>query len=221
MVYVVAMMHRPGSVSELAEKAQMERKTVAKHCRELQRLGWMKIIDERGRQHPMPILPVEVETRLADEAKKELEVAAYKGEATAKKFLDWLTYPTIQYIDNARPSFLKNPETDQPMELDRFRPPDLAWEYNGEQHYGTTEKYPSEKAFRDTRKRDLMKEALCLENQVRLIIITKDDLTLERMLGKIPPELLRPADMTGPFIGMLDQAGRECARRRDWDRDED
>lgn len=47
-----------------------------------------------------------------------------------RKILDEIVASMI-YMDNARPSLFKNPETGQRLEVDRG----VGFEYNGDQHY--------------------------------------------------------------------------------------
>ncbi|HHW17837.1 MAG TPA: hypothetical protein GXX30_02915 [Firmicutes bacterium] len=138
-------------------------------------------------------------------------MAAFKGEAVCKKILDYVVF-SDSYVDNARPTFLTNPETGQPLEIDRFYREGVGYEYNGDQHYGSTKKYPDEQAYRELRKRDLLKLGLSVEQQFMLITVTKSDLTLETMLQKIPPQLTKiPVDLDSPYSRMLERAGRGCS----------
>jgi len=82
----------------------------------------------------------------------------------------------------ARPSWLLNPLTGAPMELDMYNEPlGIAVEYNGSQHY----EYPN--AFHATRDmfdaqvaRDSAKRALCAAKGVRLIeVMSRSDLEVE------------------------------------------
>jgi len=89
------------------------------------------------------------------------------------------------FEDNARPGFLVNPITNERMELDRYYPPVVAFEFNGPQHYHTTERFPSERALQMQQARDLMKEALCAREGIPIVTIHREDLKLETMRQKV------------------------------------
>lgn len=58
------------------------------------------------------------------------------------------------------------------------------------------------------------------KNNVRLSIVTKEDLSLERIEKAIPPDIpRRTMDPKGPFVQMLEKLGEEIARRHEWDRE--
>ena len=221
MVYVVTMTHRPISIHDLATKMHLDAKTTAIYCKELQRHGWVDLLNEHGRQRPDAVLPREIETRLASEVNKLIGMAHFRGEETAKTFVDWIIAPTVGLVFDARPDILNNRETGQNLEYDIFAP-DFAWalEYQGDQHFGPTPQYPSEKQFIERHKRDLLKVHLSRQNNVRLSAVSKLDLTLDRMLSAIPADIPRRAfDQKGPFVQMLEKVGKEVAGRQDWDRE--
>lgn len=219
-IYIPAMMSRLPSIQTLATKIGMDHKPVARHCKELERLGWMQLISEGQRLRPTAVLPREIETTLASEVSRLVGMSHFKGEETRKAFIDWTVAPTVRLVYNARPSFLHNSETGQNVEYDIFAPKWLwATEYQGDQHFGPTPLYPGEKEFIERFKRDLLKVRLSKQNKVRLSTVTKQDLTLEKILEAIPDDIPRRAfDPNGPFVQVLEKLGREIAGRRDWDR---
>lgn len=118
--------------------------------------------------------------------------------------------------DNAAPGFLVNPLTDERMELDRFYPPAVAFEFNGPQHYGATGRFSAEDAARQ-RGRDYMKLGICVEKGITLLIIHPEDLTLESMRQRIGP-LLPMRDLAGQeplmeFLKSISRRYRAAARR--------
>lgn len=155
---------------------------------------------------PVPGIPHVVQEQRSRELHADFTVAPYKGEFLMKKWLDYLLSP-IEWSDNARPDFLQSPETGEPLEYDRYSPSHrVAFEFQGPQHFGPTNSYPNQDQFRETRKRDIMKRGLSNENGIVLVTITADDLSLERMLGKIPPELPRAIiDPNGPYARELEE----------------
>lgn len=220
-IYVATMTNEVTSIQSLADKVGMDPRPVAKHCKELVKLGWMQITGKGPALLPAAVVPRTVESRLATEIREMIRMSPYKGEATAKALAVWIISPTVRLIFNARPQFLQNAETGQNLECDIFAP-DFLWtgEYQGDQHFGPTEQYPGDKEFVDRFKRDHLKALLCKQHGITLTHITKHDLTLERMLEIIPQRIPRRVfDPKGPFIMTLEQLGREIARGRNWDRD--
>ena len=219
-IYIAAMMQQPQSIHMLADHLRLDRKTLTRHCAELEISGWMRFADEAGRRRPVPTLPVEIEAMLAVETGNLLDMSHFKGEEATMCFADWIIAPRIRLVRDARPSFMLNPETRQPLELDIYAP-QVKWglEHNGDQHYGVTDLYPDKDQLRERQKRDVLKVGLCKQNDVRLYIVTKNDLSLERMLLFFPPDIpRRDFDPKGPYVQMLERVGRECARGRYWDR---
>ena len=73
----------------------------------------------------------------------------------------------------AHPKWLKNPLTGRLMELDGYNQElNLAFEYNGLQHYILVEKsYFNKNTFKSQKERDKMKKDLCRRNGVNLVVI--------------------------------------------------
>ncbi len=220
-IYLATMMHQPPSIQALATKLGMDRRPVADQCKELVRLGWMQVGVEGAKRPPAAVLPREVEVRLAAETHKLIKLAPYGGEEDTWRFIDWIVAPGVRLVRNARPSFLDNPKTGHKLEYDVFAP-DYAWgnEYHGDQHFSPTTQFPGEKEFIERFKRDLLKIHLSKKNNVRLSVITKNDLSLDRVLAAIPADVpRRPFDPKGPYVQMLEKIGREIAGTQDWDRE--
>ncbi|NPV52571.1 MAG: hypothetical protein HPY71_03500 [Firmicutes bacterium] len=130
-----------------------------------------------------------------------------------KSWLDLLV-DDKDYEDNARPDFLKNPLTEQNLEYDRYYRRGVAFEFNGPQHYGPTERYPNKRGARERRARDLVKKALSIENGVQLVIVHSQDLTPANMVAKIGNLLpLREFDPNDPYGTALHKASRAYIRR--------
>lgn len=127
------------------------------------------------------------------------------GEGIMQEYLTLLIDSTA-FSENARPGFLVNPQTGDRLELDRFYPPAVAFEFNGAQHYGTTGRFTQAEADAQ-RVRDLFKAGLCLYAGIDLVIVHAEDLSLQAMLNKIGGRLpLR--DLTGydALIDLLERA---------------
>jgi hypothetical protein len=71
-----------------------------------------------------------------------------------------------------RPSWLKNPATGRPLELDGYSEClALAFEHNGRQHYRKTSLFSRGSRFDSIQRRDALKLRLCRERGVRLIVV--------------------------------------------------
>ena len=72
-----------------------------------------------------------------------------------------------------RPSWLVNPKTNRPLELDGYNEElHLAFEYNGPQHYHYPNRYHrSEQEWLEQKYRDLLKRQLCNQHGVYLLTI--------------------------------------------------
>jgi hypothetical protein len=128
-----------------------------------------------------------------------------QGEAVMKAYLS-LLISSDEYTDNARPGFMTNPDSGEPLEFDRYYTAGVALEFNGPQHDGPTEKYPSTAEARKQRTRDLIKHGLCAEQGIKLIIIHAEDLTLKTMQERISDLLpLRNLEDYQPVIAHLEQ----------------
>jgi len=93
-----------------------------------------------------------------------------KGELECRQSIEQLTGKPFP---KARPSFLNNTVSGHALELDCYNEElKLAVEYNGEQHYRYIPHFHSSKdAYYNLKYRDEMKERLCRENKIRLIIV--------------------------------------------------
>lgn len=94
-----------------------------------------------------------------------------RGEQRCKEFLEYLFQKPFE---KARPPFLINPVTGQPLELDCYNDElKLAVEYNGKQHYEYNKMMHqnSRHSFQNQQYRDHMKKEMCDKSGVRLIIV--------------------------------------------------
>ncbi|MEW6399346.1 MAG: hypothetical protein AB1503_09325 [Bacillota bacterium] len=200
----------------LAEELHIHRATLRKLVAALEQTGWIQL-QRAGRHETIFVMrnPV-LEERQAElqRVKARLAGAPFKGEAIMHELLDQ-EVPLTKYDLNARLGFLRNPGTDQPLELDRwYFEEKVGFEFNGPQHYGPTEAFPDPQKARNTMARDYIKRAICQEHGIRLITITAEDLTPERMEQKIrgilPLRQLRPDD---PVLQYLGHIGRQYMRQ--------
>src|SRR5690606_34393418 len=143
---------------------------------------WISIAQENRRapiwfrlQHADQAYKAEVEARL--------ERAGYRGEALMRSILS-LIADTKECEDGSGPEFLVNPATGERLELDRYYPLHrVAFEFNGKQHYIATGPF-SKREVAAQRKRDRLKQRICNEKNVKLVVVHAEDLTLRGMLRK-------------------------------------
>jgi len=159
-------------------------KTWSAAIKELRGLQWVRTW--RGEQNGPSYFTLENpdldhKRREVAAAQRRLEKARFRGEALMREYLS-LIVNSDEFQDDATPGFLVNPTTGEKIQFDRFYPPDVAFEFNGPQHYGPTALYPDEEAFRKQRARDLIKIGLCKERSIKLEIVRAPDLVLHRML---------------------------------------
>jgi hypothetical protein len=138
-------------------------------------------------------------------AAARLEDLRYKNEQIMKEYLS-LLIDSDNYADNVRPGFLPNPGTSTLLELDRYYLPSVGFEYNGPQHFHTTERFPSELALSKQQFRDAVKRVLCEERGITLVIVRRSDLSLKGMqakIGRLPLRDLRGHEDLIDFLEKL------------------
>ncbi|MGI6642497.1 MAG: hypothetical protein ACOX3V_00540 [Bacillota bacterium] len=120
-LYLVILQVRPETMTQLAQAAHFTRSYTAKLCKNLQDRGWCKIHRTRSGISIVPQMPVAAEQRLVAELKMLRPYAPHLGEFIMKTELNFLIRSDC-YVDNARPDFLKFPETGVRLEYDRYYP---------------------------------------------------------------------------------------------------
>lgn len=202
-LYGALLLNPHGSASELSRILEVSRDTVSSHLKELEKAGWAKRPSSRV---VCPAQPKEVRQRQAERFEQLLSYHPYIGEHLSFCWLDELI-DSDDYVDHARPQFLKNPVTNQPMEYDRIYPTyKKAFEHQGLQHFGPTEKFPDLNKAREQELRDWAKLGISSANGIELVTITWEDLSLQGMLAKVPNGLPRRlVDPKDPYIRCLEQ----------------
>ncbi len=111
-------------------------------------------------------------------------------EEECRRLLETKFFPGYKFMSD-RPSFLTNPKTGWPLELDCYCATlKLALEYNGKQHYEFCKKYHKRKQdFLDQKSRDKLKLQLCEEHGVRLIVVPYTELDLVQYIKQQLEEL--------------------------------
>ena len=209
-LYVVVEVYRPESVAVLSRITGITDSRVSKLCIQLAMKGWVLKVRSRGRVTPIPAIPYAVQEQMVRDLIVAFNASPLKGEFLLRKWLDYLI-ASDDYLDNARPAFLKSPLTQQPLELDRHYPElRLGFEHHGPQHFGVTKQHPKVEDFNELRCRDLMKMGLCREHAVTLVIVTPADLSFDRLLKLIPDFApRRSVDPSGPYVKALESLSAE------------
>ncbi len=153
---------------------------------------------------PVALLPPLCQQKLAAQLEADYSDAANRGEFLMKKYLD-MRVRLDCFIDNSRPGFLISPLTDEALELDRhYCRHNVAFEFNGPQHWELTDRYPGEQELRETKARDAIKRGLCQARGITLITITAEQLHPDILETLIPPHLpRRPLDKQGSYYRKL------------------
>lgn len=217
-LYLLAWAHDPASLSGLARLARMDRGSVGRACRHLAERGWMKVVKHPGGIRAAAIIPDACQIVMAHDLEAEYEMVPFKGEFLASKRVDWYLRRD-EYVCNARPGFLENPETKRPLEYDTYdRKQALATEYNGSQHYRETPDYKDADVGKQ-KAHDLMKQSLSERNGITLLNFTYRDLrpgVLEARLDAAVPHLRRGyVDMHGPYMKVLNRISDHYAAKVD------
>ncbi len=195
---------QPKNLSRLAQAMQMPRSAVTRACNSLAKYGWLQLSPISRGLCPVPVIPRLCQIAMADHLERSYACAPNKGEFLMKFRLD-LIVRCDEFVDNARPRFLENPTTEVPLEYDRFYYLlKIAFEFNGSQHYGVTEVFNNEAAVNAGMKRDAVKEELSLQQGIKLVVVTPDDLLPGRLERLLPAELPRYRMVEeGPFFATL------------------
>ncbi len=216
-LYAVLLQQSKGSefrcrftLAEICRLTHLSKETV---IRQMQALIDAGLVTRLGRgEYLMRHEGAESWVTLLDQVIKRLKRAEHYAQQLMLEDLSILI-PSDKFEDNARVAESTNPLTGERLEFDRFYyEARVAFEFNGDQHYGTTLLYPSSEGFRRRRANDLTKRGLCAENGISLVIITRDDLSLAGIRVKIGNLLpLREGVEDSPVGRFLEQ---ECSRFR-------
>ncbi|HHY16602.1 MAG TPA: helix-turn-helix domain-containing protein [Firmicutes bacterium] len=208
-LYMVIATTIPGSITELSKRAGMSRASVSIMCKDLSRYGFVKFIENGCAKAIVAWVPEEVEYARAESLRKRRAAAGYLGEFLMKEWLN-LLIADCEYVDNARPNFLRNPRSKKNLEYDRYYLAGVAFEFNGDQHYMQTDRHPDSRELLERQERDLVKIGLSQKKGIELVEVVYDDLTLEGMKKKIPGILrLACINENGPYLRTLTEISNE------------
>lgn len=169
--------------AELRQLTGLHLRTIKRAVRALAEARWISIAQEH-RRAPIWFRLQHADHAYKEEAEARLERAGYLGEALMRSFLS-LIVDSKECEDGARPEFLVNPATGERLEFDRYYPIHrVAFEFNGPQHYIATGPF-SKSEVAAQRKRDRLKEKICKEKGINLVIVHAEDLTLRQMFKMV------------------------------------
>ncbi|MBE3519663.1 MAG: MarR family transcriptional regulator [Firmicutes bacterium] len=232
-IYLSISLHKACSMRQLSSASGLSRECVRYLVKKLAAAGWVKIEGKRNRRRITPSLPEKAQRTMIARLKEHRSYVATVGEYLMKRLLDVLV-DSDDYVDNARPWFLQNPNTNQFMEYDRFYvSAGVAFEFNGPQHYGTTQVFPDTEEVDEIMQRDKIKADLSESRNIILVAITEEDLSLDKMSKKIPERLPKAnydpdclyvralEDMCGEYVANCrKRRAREPVRRKSSGTDE-
>ncbi len=194
---------RPKNLTDLTTSVSRSRKYVVQQCRLLDKHGWLRFVGKGQSLRPVCWVPKEYQKYVIAELEEDYAMAPYGGEFLLGRVLQFLV-DAPRFVLNARPQFLTNPKTKEPLELDIFAPGVIAAEFNGPQHYTETAKYADRSAVDDTMARDVIKEGLCARHKIPLIVVTAQNLGIESVKSALPPEVpLHVVDLKEPYAAKL------------------
>jgi len=205
-LYLTACLE-PLSLSELTRMTHLSRNHVKAKVRDLVNTGWLALRQQGRRTLVLPTAPDPVQVKHGERLKIVISMALYRGEAQMKVLLDVIIV-SRDFIDNARPDFLKSPISTFNLEVDRLYPKVAGYEYDGVQHSKPVAKFGGQAKYDTTRINDLIKSGMIVEANIQLIHVVKADLTIEGMQRLIPASQKTWPLVEGPYL----QAVREtCA----------
>ncbi len=208
-LYLMICLHKPKSIRELAEIAGIYRHGVRKHCKALEAAGWIVMPKRPGVTPLIATAPRATQDALVSRLKDTRWESQHAGEFLMKAWLDLLV-DSDNFVDNCRPSFLVNLETQKTMEYDRYYREGVAFEYNGSQHYTPTQRFSDVHEIRKTQLRDHLKAGLSQRQGIVYVEIIENELNLDSMLENIPNTLpLRPIDRNSAYVRGLTRLSEE------------
>lgn len=209
-LYLTISQNSPCSILKLVRESTLSRECVRKHLKSLVQGGWVIVRGRRNLREVIATSPEAVQLVMVQRIRELRPMMAHAGQGVTNLWLDVLI-DTDEYVCNARPWILQNPATGEYLEYDRFfHKHKVAFEYNGPQHYQTTERFPDQAELIKTRLHDEMKVRLSREHDIVLVMIHEEDLTLAGMLARIPSELPRASVIPGStYICALEEISGE------------
>lgn len=181
---------RPRGFAEISSMTAMSTHCVAAAVKELIAVGWAAFDPNAKRRHKLAyaVFPPEAEIAMAASVSEAYAIAPFQGEWLMRAKLD-MYIGSVEYTDNARPSWLINVATGMPMEFDRAYPQlKLVFEYQGASHHEPSAtgdpwdnrpQHERSKSYKGQVERDAQKHMLCNRQGIRLVEVTALMLELE------------------------------------------
>lgn len=195
-LYLQLIADGTGSIARHAQGMGVSYPTARRAARRLIETGWVEEVPGYSARHIAPIVPLNVEQKVAELLVRMRERHQPVGEFLLKCVL-CLLIPDRNYYDNARPPFLVDGHGSGRYEFDRlYEDRKLAFEYQGPQHFRTGGPLNiTDEELEKQVTQDRIKAALCAQEGIRLFWFRVDDLSInrvrERLEGVIPLRSLR------------------------------
>jgi len=193
--------------TKIAELLHLNVKTVRRALFKLRDEEWLDIqtMIKTKNKHIYIGNPVSIKRKKAEH---NLSRAKFYGEALMREALN-LVLDWDNGVDNATPDYLKNPYTHEQMHFDRhYEKHNVAFEFNGEQHYRATKRY-NQSAVAKQKRLDRIKQKICAERNITLLIFRREDLSLTKIVEKIKQDIpwapLRDLTGYGDLIKFLER----------------
>lgn len=204
--------------NQLSSLAGTSTNTVKHAVADLCATGWLKIlqVNRLSRiQFTLRNPATEQQQDALVKVRQRLQESSFRGEAIIREYLSLLV-DSDEYDDDASPAFLVNPYTGEEMQFDRYYPHSVAFEYQGPQHDGPTERYPNSTAAIHRQARDLIKLGICMTRGITLVVLYPTDLHLAMMRQKVdgllPLRDLKGQDRVVTYLEAVSRAYRKDAR---------
>jgi len=169
--------------ASLARFLKLNVKTVRRALQELKEAEWVVIRTKQKtvRKDIRACDPVTV--RLMN-IERRIQYARFLGETLMREGLS-LVLAWDNAVDNARPEYLVNKDTGGEMHFDRlYEVQKVAFEFNGDQHYRPTDLYDKD-IVNQQKLRDKVKQQICQERGITLVVFTAEDLSIEGIKRKV------------------------------------
>lgn len=169
--------------AELSQASGLHVKTLKRAVGALVAAGWVTTVQKNR------VASIRYKLQHADEARieaiqKRLDEADHVGQELMRVTLDVITTDT-QPWDGAKPQDLVNSSSGERLEIDRLcLKHHAALEFNGRQHYEATGRFTKQEVAAQKR-RDAIKRRYCRENDITLVVVHAEDLSIEGMLKKV------------------------------------
>lgn len=184
---------------------------------QLQQAGWLRLRSRSG-AGGRTYEPLDPHLQMREAVVERLHVRLDRKTSLGEALLQAMLTECISdqaYEDNARLNQIKNPLTGEPLEFDRlYEKAQVAIEFNGPQHYMTTEKFPDPAELFAQQARDLIKEAQARRHGITLVIVDPHELSFQRIAVKLRELLpVRPVRREDPVVRELERLSRAYRKK--------